>query len=278
MGNAFKTCVGIREIQSNRNEEEQREGSVDRAVRETSVIVAGLVKNSLSIAIHHDPSEEMHTFDCKQRAIIVCNHLFRLHTTNKFISFKDISSIIIEYYNNCIKYNGKFIDKNCGNGMVIINQNEIAFHTDISLGHSYKSAKLDTPIYSASKTIVVWKIKMWNKMNLTMYDAFGVVSNECDNIGRAPWGGLVDFYGISAAGKKVWHGTTFKFVEDEKHTTVIEKGQTVCMELDCSLSRIVWKSDGKIIYGPMNLPERDAWYPAISVGFPTWKYNVILIK
>eukprot|EP00483_Globobulimina_turgida_P008548 UN08565 len=71
---------------------------------------------------------------------------------------------------------------------------------------------------------------------LTAYDMFGVVSNECNNIGKCPWGGLIDCYGIGGSNGKVWQGTSHEFREDKAYTTRINNGEIVEMGLDCKLS------------------------------------------
>ena len=76
---------------------------------------------------------------------------------------------------------------------------------------SYKSIKLDTPIYMNQDTIYHWQV-VWDTQpdqygdaQPMSYDVVGVVSDKCDNIGKSAWSRLIDFYGISAH-SRVWHG------------------------------------------------------------------------
>ena len=46
----------------------------------------------------------------------------------------------------------------------------------------------------------------------------------------------------------------------------INRGDVVTVVLDCSLLEISFEKDDKIIHGPMILPKRDIWYPAIRLS------------
>ena len=54
------------------------------------------------------------------------------------------------------------------------------------------------------------------------------------------------------------------------HSKLMNAEDFVTIELDCGLSQIVFKrSDTEIIlYGPVQLPERECWYPAVKFGLP----------
>ena len=135
-------------------------------------------------------------------------------------------------------------------------------------GESYKSAKMDTPIYMNQDVIYCWQIKFDTiKDDVDSSDIFGVVSDECNNIGECAWGGLKDFYAISCedAGY-VWKGTTRDMPDgDPEHNTNITKKDTLTMELDCKSSQLTFKIGNKTIYGPMTLPAKKAWYPAVHL-------------
>eukprot|EP01084_Bolivina_argentea_P197874 338989_1 len=118
---------------------------------------------------------------------------------------------------NNIEYRGKFISKNVGQGMKLINHNQICLQS----GYDSKSAKMDTPINIGQDAIYSWQIKMdhnYNDMNtLTECDMFGVVSNKCNNIGTHPFNGLIDSYGISGWYGHVYLGTSQDWVRDYKY-------------------------------------------------------------
>merc|ERR1711971_81660 len=80
----------------------------------------------------------------------------------------------------------------------------------------------------------------------------------------------------SCKGKKVWHGTSNAFEEDASHTTVIQKGQSVKMGLDCQESTIKYFLDSKLIF-EQELPPRESWYPAVGLGFSSFKVLAKLV-
>merc|ERR1712003_188487 len=99
---------------------------------------------------------------------------FRNIMENESISIKDVTNIIVEYYNYFIEYKGKFIQTNCGNGYKVVSDNVVKFEGDFC----YKSAKLDTPIYTDTKMIYCWQIQMTNEDYMSgLFESFGVVSN-----------------------------------------------------------------------------------------------------
>ena len=214
----------------------------------------------------------------KEKVGMICEYWFRTIINNKDITINDITKMILNYHSNITPYSGKFIQTNCGSGIKVINDNQLEFIAN-SRTNAYKSAKLDTPIDMNENTVYCWNIKMnCRGTSLSMFDFFGVVSDKCNNIGQAPWGGLIDCYGISATAGHVWKGTTLSFTKDSKHTTSILSDQIVTLKLDCQLSRLSLYINDEIIYEPITLPERDAWYPAISLSFPTHEYIVTLLQ
>eukprot|EP01083_Nonionella_stella_P171675 586878_1 len=212
----------------------------------------------------------------QSRQSIIFEHWFRIVMNNGCMSIDNITQMIMDYYDQATPYHGKFILQNCGKGIEVVNESQVKCHSD-QAGGEYVSAKLDTPMYTDSKAVFFWQIMMdCEEGSLGGFDMFGVVSDKCDNIGKCPWGGLIDAYGISAT-NYIWAGTTHSFNEDIKHKARIQRKQIVQMELDCVLSQLVFKRDGNVIYGPIELPQRKAWYPAITFGFPTWKLSATFI-
>ena len=193
------------------------------------------------------------------------------------ISVVDIGNIIIEYYDAHIAYHGKWIEEYCGDNISVINDEKIQFHNGDGF---YESAKMNTPIYMNQDVIYCWKIKFDTiKDDIGMYDIFGVVSDECDNIGECAWGGLIDFYGISACSRLVWRGQPNIIPDgDPMHKTTIAINDVITMELDCKLSQLSFKNGEKEIYGPLQLPERKAWYPAVHFAFGEDKTSATFIN
>ena len=109
------------------------------------------------------------------------------------------------------------------------------------------------------------------------YDLIGVVSNRCRNIGACAWGGLQDFWGISAYGR-VWRAEKSIPNTDRTFTEKAHKDEIITAELDCGLSEISFRIEDKQLYGPMKLPPREAWYPAIQIAFSARKTSVIFIE
>merc|ERR1711971_1321803 len=136
---------------------------------------------------------------------------------------------------------------------------------------------MDTPITMKQKAIYSWRISM-NHTNplhslLDSCDFIGVVSDRCDNIGKPPWDGLIDCYGISGSGPYVYSGTATDFVQDETYQRTLECDEEVTVELDCDSESLSFKINDEIIYGPLKLPQRDAWYPAVSLTLGRFQYT-----
>ena len=193
------------------------------------------------------------------------------------ISVDDIGHIIIDYYISYVAYQGKWIKENCGEGISVINEQKIQLLDD---GGGYESAKMDTLIHMDQDKIYCWQIMFETvKDDIMMYDIFGVVSDECDNIGECAWGGLIDFYGISACSRLVWRGQPNIIPDgDPMHKTTIAINDVITMELDCKLSQLSFKNGEKEIYGPLQLPERKAWYPAVHFAFGEDKTSATFIN
>eukprot|EP00484_Ammonia_sp_Unknown_P025959 CAMPEP_0197043782 /NCGR_PEP_ID=MMETSP1384-20130603/19979_1 /TAXON_ID=29189 /ORGANISM="Ammonia sp." /LENGTH=227 /DNA_ID=CAMNT_0042475133 /DNA_START=28 /DNA_END=707 /DNA_ORIENTATION=- len=185
----------------------------------------------------------------------------------------EIVRICVQYYPLYIAYSGAFIKDNVPDTITVINPHLIELGRD-----AYKSAKLDTAIKMNHVAVYRWKMalshtKPWSE-NLDNCDFIGVVSDRCDNIGRAPWGSLIDCYGISGVAPYVYLGTSDKFQKDTKFETTLINKQIVIIELDCDAEEITFKLEEdqsneseRVIYGPLKLPKRDAWYPAVSLTF-----------
>eukprot|EP01084_Bolivina_argentea_P318953 553233_1 len=221
---------------------------------------------------------ELATLNAKERSGIVWEYWFRQIMTKNYksISINVITKIIVEYYSNVIAYNGKFLKENCGKGIIPLNDHEVQFYAD-KPGGAYKSAKLDTPIYCNSKNVCVWQIMIDCKEGrIGGFDMIGVVSDKCDNIGRCPWGGLIDCFGISAS-THLWLGTTNNFTPDKTRKKDIINKEIVRIELDIELSELAFKIDDEMLSDPIKLPNREAWYPVISLSFPTRKMNAKFI-
>ena len=173
-----------------------------------------------------------------------------------------------------VAYEGKFIKENCSEHIEVID-NETCKITS----NSYKSAKLDTPINMNSELIYCWQIIFDVDQHHTgQFDLCGVVSDKCTNIGATAWGGLIDLYGISCSGKNVWKGTSHDFKKDDAISAEIKKNELVTIELDCKLSTLTFRKNNATIYGPMELPERDAWFPAVGLGFGSWGAQAKFVK
>ena len=115
--------------------------------------------------------------------MIICDHWFRTVQHNPSISIKDIAQLVIAHYSRKVYYDGRFVSEHCGRGIEVVNDYQIRFWAD-KPGGAYVSARLDSPILTESNCIVVWQIMMDSeKGDLGGFDAFGVVSDECDNIG-----------------------------------------------------------------------------------------------
>ena len=220
-------------------------------------------------------STKQRKLTAKEQAGLIWEYWFRVYMDNGNMSIADITKIIKDYYNNVVAYKGTFLKDNVGDGYDIVNDLEIAFgEKDVA----YKSAKLDTAIEMNSSLIYRWQFMIQNEAHITgIFEMYGVVSDECNNIGQAPWGGLVDVYGMGLGGKVVWKGTGNDFGYDDENKANIGQGEVVTIELDCHLSELVFKLKDDIIYGPMKLPQRKAWYPAIALGFSKYKYIVKMI-
>lgn len=217
-----------------------------------------------------------------EKAQCVCEYWFRNTIGINDHSTVHLSHLVTSFVGSFDQeYEGKFIALNCGRGMEVVDDQQVRFFAD-SAGGAYKSAKLDTPIETASNYVYSWQIAMdAEKGSLGGFDVFGVVSDQCNNIGSCPWGGLIDIYGISASGN-VWKGTTRKFQKDAKYTAVIRKREVIRMELDCTSSHLkfvrvgVLEGNDEVLY-EIELPERDSWYPAIALGFPSWKMSARVV-
>ena len=105
----------------------------------------------------------------------------------------------------------------------------------------------------------------------------GVVSDKCNNIGQCVWNGLKEFCGISAR-EYVWGGTGDEFCEETKGNHWADNEDIITMELDCHSSQITFKIKDKIFYGPMQLPKRDAWYPAVACEYAAFEGSVTFIQ
>merc|ERR1712032_1107420 len=143
--------------------------------------------------------------------VAICEYWFRTEIGND-MSVNFISQLVKSYFPMSYNYRGKFVSANLGRGMLVDfdSDQSVKFFAE-SAGGAYKSAKLDTPIEIASNCVCSWQMSMnGQEGSLGGFDIFGVVSNECDNIGACAWGGLIDIYGISAS-RNVWKGTTHKF-------------------------------------------------------------------
>merc|ERR1712173_126031 len=102
-----------------------------------------------------------------------------------------------------------------------------------------------------------------------MFTMFGVVSDQCQNIGTPAYEGLVDFYGIGA-GDFVWDlGTSYKFPSSNERYKAkaggFDLGDLLRMELNQQSSELVFLRDGKELW-TLQLPSRKAWYPCIAMG------------
>ena len=184
-----------------------------------------------------------------------------------------INDICISYYDLYVPYQGKFIkDANIASFFTLISEREIKLK-----GTRYRSAKMNLPIMMNQNLIYRWKMSIshgmsWSK-DLDTCDFIGVVSNKCDNIGWAPWGNLIDCYGISGRRHYVYLGTKGNFQKDDKYETTIAVDQIVTIELDCDLHEILFKLKDKLIYGPIKLPKRQSWYPAVSLTLGNFNYR-----
>ena len=193
-------------------------------------------------------------------------------SNNQVIPYQ-INDICISYYDLYVSYKGKFIkDSNSGLFFEFISGHEIQL-----IGDAYKSAKMNLPIMMNQNVIYRWKMSIshttpWSK-DLDNCDFFGVVSNKCYNIGRAPWGNLIDCYGISGRKPYVFLGTKQELQKDDKFETTIVVDQVVTIELDCHLHEMLFKLEDEIIYGPIKLPKRESWYPAVSLTFEDYQYR-----
>ena len=208
-------------------------------------------------------------------ALIIDGYIRRIQpllSKDKIIPYS-INEICLKYYDPYTEYDGKFIKENITTNMKIINDYEIVSNED------FESAKLDTPINIGVIAIYCCHIIIeCNQTQLGPCDFFGVVSDECTNIGHAPCGGLIDFYGISGVAPDISKGTNYGFMEDENYKTDIMSKQIVTIEIDCISSKITFKSNEKVIYGPFVLPKKRCWYPTVSFALSDYNYRCKLIK
>ena len=128
--------------------------------------------------------------------------------------------------------------------------------------------------------ICSWQIKFEiDKDEITCYDILGVVSNECDNIGDCVWGELVDFYRISAESGHIWTGTSHKFPDNNGNHSICIKAGGYCQDrFRFNSSELTFKMSDEIIHGPMKLPAKDAWYPAVHFGYDEDGTSATLIQ
>ena len=211
----------------------------------------------------------------KEAAGIVFEYWFRqmMPDSQTTISIDFITNIVLEYFCIFVAYRGKFIKENLGKGLQLIDDYQVKIGEN-----SYVSAKLDLPIMIESNMIYYWDVIMDSSHgSLTTYEAIGIVSDQCNNIGACAWGGLIDLYGLSPEKGTNWTGTADGFQRDNTHTRSIKKGERVTLELDCNQSTLSYKVDGKMIYGPMILPLRQAWYPAFGFSLPVWEPSVKIV-
>ena len=118
---------------------------------------------------------------------LVCEFWFR-NIIGNTVSISHISRLVVSYFPIDVKYEGKFIEMNCGAGMEVVNDHEIKFHASRA-GDAYKSAKLDTAMKTDLNCVYVWQMSLdGQEGTLGGFDVFGVVSDECNNIGKCPWG------------------------------------------------------------------------------------------
>ena len=141
----------------------------------------------------------------------------------------------------------------------------------------YSSAKLDEPIYINSQSKYIWQITFSvESHHVTNFEIFCVVSDKCDNIGKCPWSNLIDLYALSCDGGNVWNGTTSSFQSDPTHTARIKMGDIITMELDCKQSTLSYKLGDNEFFKQI-LPPRQAWYPAVALGFYEWSASAKFI-
>ena len=182
---------------------------------------------------------------------------------------------------NGTEYRGRWISQNCGQGFRVIDDHQILFYEE-----AYKSAMLDMSIAvdpnSECDNIVYWQLTIDGDSSLGLFSMFGVVSNECRNIGHCAWGGLTDFYGIGC-GDLVWDlGTSNTFPESNPSFRAkvgnggISCGEIIKIGLHQRSSKLVFSRDDKELW-TLQLPQRKAWYPCVSLGFGKYNYYVKLV-
>ena len=73
-------------------------------------------------------------------------------------------------------------------------------------------------------------------------------------------------------------GTTHRFHHEDAYTAVIKKKEVIRMELHCETKpvELIFKRGKEILYN-MELPDRESWFPAIALGFPSWKLGAKLV-
>ena len=214
----------------------------------------------------------------RQEFMMICEYWFRIIMNDPNISIDNICCVMADYYEFIIAYKGIFIKHNCHESMEIMNDGATVRLTD----ENFKSAKLNIPIEMKQNAIYRWSATFDGNANefgpfsMSHAEIMGVVSNKCDNIGECAWGGLSDLWAISAK-QKVWKGTRINFPETSSDHRA-QVGDIITMELDCLLSQLTFKIGDKLLYGPMQLPPRDAWYPAFHVQYCSRKASVTIIQ
>ena len=222
--------------------------------------------------------ENLRPVNAKKAAKFICVYWYKTEMED-LIFLDDISNIIIKYYDLYVAYDGKWIKENCGKYISVINDEKIKFSSSVA---GYESAKLHTPIFMNQNSIYRWQIKFdTDRDNIMCYDIFGVVSDECDNIGKCAWGGLQDFYAISAHEGIVWKGTAMDIPDESLSTpwSSASKNDIITMELDCQSSELRFKIGDIQIDDTLQLPPRTAWYiTAVHLSFGCRGVSVTFIK
>ena len=103
---------------------------------------------------------------------------------------------------------------------------------------------------------------------LTNYEAVGVVSDRCKNIGTSLVSGLSDVYAMST--KSGFKGTSNNFIASFDNFIAmyaLEPNVPIRLELDCrARSTLTFKQKSKTIH-TIFLPQRKAWYPMVNAGW-----------
>eukprot|EP01084_Bolivina_argentea_P062003 113359_1 len=120
-------------------------------------------------------------------------------------------------------------------------------------------------------SLISWEINHTvSKHFPNVYYFIGVISNRTKDLSMVAYKGLMDAYGISGMGRKVYKGKSIdgNSVDDSNYEKQYTKNSVVTVEYKIRESRLSFYSENKELYTmilPNDIDEITHWYPCVSL-------------